>query len=100
MRTATEVDEVRAKCVLGKYVACALANQLAFHPRIGILAQAVILRSHHALVGQVARLDLPHALLDLFQIFRSKRRWPVEIVVKPRINGRTDAELRLRKQLE
>ena len=53
-----------------------------------------------ALVGQVARLDLPHLLLDLFEIFGREGRGAVEIVIEAGVGGRADAELGFGKQLE
>ena len=53
-----------------------------------------------AFVGQRARLDLPHLLLDLFEVVGSERSRPVEIVIEAVLDRRTDAELRLRIELE
>ena len=72
MRAAAEIDKVRAQGVLAEDFAGALLDQFLLHPVVGIFAQAFVLGRHDALVGQVARLDFPHALLDLFEIFGVK----------------------------
>ena len=53
-----------------------------------------------ALVGQVARLDLPHALFDFFEIFGGEGVGAVEVVVEAVVDGRTDAELGFGEQLQ
>ena len=53
-----------------------------------------------AAVGQIAVANLPHLLLDEFQVFRSEGRLALEIVVKARFDCRSDAELGSRIQLQ
>ena len=62
--------------------------------------QALFLGRVDALVGEVARLDLPHLLLDLLEVLGRERSGAVEIVVKAVVDGRADAELGLGIQLE
>ena len=83
------------KRVFTEHVAGALFDQLLFHPVAGVLAQTFVFGSHHALVRQVARLDLPHPRLDLLQVLRGERRGPVEIVIEAVFDGRADAEFGL-----
>ena len=70
MRTAAEIDEIRAQRVFGENFAGALRDQLDFHPLIRVDPQAVFFLRVFALIGQVARLDFPHLLLDFFEILR------------------------------
>ena len=93
VRAAAEIDEVRSQGVLGEDLAGALFDQLALHPGVGVLFEAFVLAGVDALVGQVARLDLPHLLLDLFQIVGGEGRGAVEIVIEAVLDGRADAEL-------
>ncbi len=53
-----------------------------------------------ALVGEIARLNLPHFLFDFFQIFGRERRGAVEIVIEAGVDGRPDAELGFGIELE
>src|SRR5436309_128839 len=48
----------------------------------------------------MARLDLPHFLLDFFEVFGSKRNRAVEIVVEAVLDRGSDAEFGLGIQLE
>ena len=73
VRTAAEIDEVRPQRVLGEDVAGALFDQLALHPVVGVLLEPFVFGGHNALVGEVARLDLPHLLLDLLEVVRRER---------------------------
>ena len=100
MRAAAEIDELRTQRVFGKNVARALRDQLHLHGLIGVELQPLILLGVFALVGQVARLDLPHLLLDLFEILGSERRVALEIVIEARLDRRADAELGLREQFQ
>ncbi len=52
MRTAAEVDEVRAEGVLGEYVAGALLNEFALHPVVLVFFEAYGFGRHHALERQ------------------------------------------------
>ena len=100
MRAAAEIDEVRAQRVFRKNIARALGDQLDFHGLIAIQLQALLLFGVFALVRQVARLNLPHPLLDLFKIVRRKRIGPLEIVIETVLDGRPNSELRFRDQFE
>src|SRR6266849_1462544 len=100
MWAAAEIDELRSERVFGEHLSGALLDQLAFHPRVGILAQAVVLGRHYPFVRKVALLDFPHALLDLFEILRSETLQPVEIVIEAGFDWRTDAELGFGKKFE
>src|ERR1039458_10185426 len=100
LRAATEIDEMRAEGVLAEDVARALFDQFLFHPVVGVFAQAFVFGGHDALVGQVARLDFPHALLDLFEVFGGEGGGPVEIVIEAGVDGRTDAQLGFGEQLQ
>ncbi len=100
MRTAAEIDELRTQRVLGENVAGALRDQLHLHGLVGVELQPLILLGVLALVRQIARLDLPHLLLDLFEILGRERRVALEIVVEACLDRRTDAELGLREQLQ
>ena len=64
-----------------------------FIQAVGVFLQAFVLGGEHALVGQVARLDLPHLLLDLFEVLGRERSGAVEIVIEAVVDGRADAEL-------
>jgi hypothetical protein len=95
-----EIDEARAQRVLAEYVAGALADELALHPRVGVFLKPLVLAGHHAVVGETLLLQLPHLRLDLLEVFRGKWRIALKIVVKTGVGGRPYAELRFRKQLE
>ena len=100
MRAAAEIDEVRSQGVLGEYFAGALIDQFAFHPRVGIFLEAFVFARIDALVGEVARLKLPHFLFDLLEVFRRERRGAVEVVVETVVDGRPDAQLGFGIELE
>ena len=70
-----------------------LVDQLALHPGVGVFLQAFVFGGVDALVGKIARLNLPHLLLDLFEILGSERGGAVEIVIEAGLDGRADAEL-------
>ena len=74
VRPAAEIDELRAQRVFGEDIARALGDELALHPCVGIFAQSFVFLGIDPLIGEIARLDLPHLLFDFFQIFRGKRR--------------------------
>jgi hypothetical protein len=84
---------VRSQGVLGEYFARALIDQLALHPCVGILLEAFVFARIDALVGEVARLKLPHFLFDLLEVFRREGRGAVEVVVESVVDGRPDAQL-------
>ena len=86
--------------VLGEDLGSFFRDELALHPVVGVLAQTVVLAGELALVGQVAALQLAHALLDLLEVVRGERCLALEVVIEAGIGGRSDAQLRLRKQLE
>ena len=100
VRPAAEIDELRTQRVFGKNVARALRDQLDLHGLVGVELQSLVLLRVLALVGQVARLDLPHLLFDLFQILGSEGRVALEIVIETRVDRRADAELGLREQFQ
>ncbi len=100
VRAAAEIDEGGAERVLGKNLAGFFADQLALHPEVLVTFQALGLRRHDALVRKIARLDVPHALLDFFEVFGSERILPLEVVIEAGLGGRPDAQLGFGKQLE
>ena len=71
-----------------------------FHPILFIFFESDFLRRELALEGQIFGLQIPHAGFDLFQIFRRERRLALKIVIESAVGWRTDAKLRLGKQLE
>ena len=100
VRAAAEVDEVGTQRVFGEYLAGALIDQLALHPGLAVLSEALLLARIDPFVREVSRLDLPHLLLDLLEIFRGERNGAIEIVVKPVVDRRTDPELGVRIEFE
>ena len=62
--------------------------------------QAFFLAGIDTLVGEVARLDLPHFLLDLLEVLRRERRGAVEVVIEAVVDGRPDAQLGFGIQFE
>jgi len=100
VRTAAEIDELRPQRVFAEHVARAFFDQFLFHPVAGVLAQTFVFGSHHALVGQVARLDFPHTGLDLVQVLRGEGSGPVEIVIEAVFDRRANAQLGLGEQLQ
>src|ERR1035441_8043630 len=93
VRTAAEIDEAGSEGVLGEDLTGLLFDELAFHPGFGVFLEAFFLAGEDALVGERARLDLPHLLLDFFEVVGSERGGAVEIVVETVLDGRADAEL-------
>ena len=93
VRAAAEIDEVGPQRVLAEYFAGLLFDQLALHPGLGVLLEALRFGGEDAFVGERARLDLPHFLLDFFEVVRGERSGAVEIVVEAVLDGRADAEL-------
>ena len=59
VRPAAEIDELRAERVFRENLAGALGDQLALHPGVGVLLQALFLLRVDALVGEVARPGSP-----------------------------------------
>ena len=100
MRTAAEVDEVGPERILGEDIVRFLGDQLDLHLLVSVLAQALFLRRHHAVIGQVPRLDLRHLLLNLFQVFGRERSIALEIVEEACICRRADSQLCFRIQFE
>ena len=100
MRAAAEVDEVGSQRVFGKDGVGFFGDQLALHGLIAVQLQPFFLGHVLALVGQVLRLQLPHLLLDFFEILGGERLGPLEVVIKTVFDGGTDAELGFRKQFE
>ena len=93
MGAAAEIDEAGSQGVLGEDLAGLLFDELALHPGFGVLLEAFLFGGEDAFVGEGARLDLPHLLLDLFEVVRGERGGAVEIVVEAVLDGRADAEL-------
>ncbi len=102
MRAAAEIDELRAQRIFGKYVVGLLFDELALHffAQSGVLLESFGFGSHHSIEGQIFGLELPHLGLDFFQIFRSEGGRTLEIVIEPVLDGRTNAQLGFREQLE
>ena len=100
VRAAAEVDEVGSEGVLGEDVVGLLFDELALHPRIGVFLEAFGFGGEDAFVGESARLDLPHLLLDLLEVVGSERGGAVEVVIEAVLDGRADAELGFGIELE
>jgi hypothetical protein len=100
MRAAAEVDEVGSQRVLGENLVGLFLDELHFHPVVSVFFEAFGFHRELALVRQAFRLQLPHASLNLLEVFGSERRLALKIVVETRVGGRTNAELGFRKQLE
>src|ERR1019366_9913341 len=90
---AAEIDEAGSEGVLGEDVAGLLFDELALHPGFGVLLEALFFGGKDAFEGEGAGLDLPHLLLDLFEVVGGEGGGAVEIVVEAVVDGGADAEL-------
>ena len=100
VRAAAEIDEMRSQRVFAEDLVGLFINQFALHPGVGVFLQAVFLASVDALIGKLARLDLPHLLFDFLEVVGGERNGAVEVVIETVVDGRPDAELGLRVQFE
>ena len=90
MWSAAKIDEVGAQRVFAKSLTGSFGDQLALHPRFGILLKPFFFTGHYPFVRKITLLNFPHLGLDLLKVFRCELFFAIKIVIKTVFDRRAD----------
>src|SRR5882762_1281354 len=103
MRTAAEVEKLASLVDRNLFIGLGeLLDEMALHEIAFALElrEPFLPRKKLARIRQILLDEFLHLLLDLFQVFRRKRSWAIEVVKESVFGRRTVSQLSFGKKFE